>query len=101
MRGLLALALATALAVPAATGAAYPQAWGATQQYLQAATASCVGPHPRVGGSCTQLEPFTVTMRVFAVGRYRIEVANQVPRGNFRYFAWLLPDGMKLTSVKA
>src|SRR5579864_389739 len=100
MRALVVLVLAgVALAVPVAASAAYPQAWGATQQYLNAATSSCAGLAPKPGGACTQLETFTVTMGVLAFGKYRLEVQNMVPHGNFQYFAWLLPDGMTLTGV--
>jgi hypothetical protein len=100
VRALIALVLAvTALALPLAAQAKYPQAWGATQQYLAGATASCAAQHPEAGGWCTQLETFSVAMEVVATGRYRIEVANMVPRSNFRYFAYLLPDGMTLTRV--
>ncbi len=100
MRAVIALVLgAAALALPVAAEAKYPQAWGATQQYLAGATASCAAQHPEAGGWCTQLETFSVTMNVLATGRYRIQVANMVPRSNFRYFAWILPDGMTLTRV--
>src|SRR5579864_6220677 len=87
------------LTFPFAAEAKYPQAWGATQKYLAGATASCAAQHPEAGGWCTQLETFSVTMDVLATGKYRLEVANMVPRSSFRYFAWLLPDGMTLTRV--
>jgi hypothetical protein len=103
VRSLIVVAgLAGALALPitaARTPPTYPQAWAATQQYLQGATGSCAGQNPRPGGWCTQLTTFTVTMDVLATDRYRIEVANNVPHGNFRYFAYLLPGGMTLQRV--
>lgn len=100
MRAVVASVLAgAALALPVAASAKYPQAWGATQQYLNGATASCAGQAPEPGGACTQLEAFTVTMGVLSAGKYRLHVANMLPRSNFRYFAWLLPDGMTLTGV--
>ena len=68
------------------------------QQYLAEATASCAGQHPRPGGYCTGLEVVAVTMNVVETGKYRLDVANLAPR-KFRYFAWLLPDGMTLTRV--
>jgi hypothetical protein len=46
-----------------------------------------------------QLNPFAVTMHVIARDRYRIEVANARSRGNFRYFAWILADGMTLRQI--
>jgi hypothetical protein len=48
---------------------------------------------------CTQLEPFTVTMYVRARDSYRIDVANTRRGGNYRYFAWILADGMTLRRV--
>src|SRR5579862_6876497 len=100
MRALVAVALAgAAVALPVAAQAKYPQAWGVTQQYLASATASCLAQHPQPGGSCMELETFSVTMRVLATGKYRLDVANTVTRSNFQYFAWLLPDGMTLTRV--
>jgi len=100
MRSFVAVAVAgAALALPVAAQAKYPQAWGATQQYLAGATASCAAQHPQAGGWCTQLETFSVNMNVVATGKYRIDVENMVPRSNFRYFAYGLPDGMTLTRV--
>jgi len=107
MRSLAVVAsVAAALAVADGVGAAaqkYPQAWGATQKYLSSATASCAaqpaGHLPIAGGLCTGVNIFTVKMHVLATGKYQIEVTNNVAGSNFRYFAYLLPDGMTLTRV--
>ena len=100
---LAAVAMLVPLAAQAA-GPAYPQAWGAMQQYLNGATASCAaqgpGQQPTPGAACTQLETFSVSMRVEGTNRYLIRVSNMLPRNNFRYFAYLLPDGMTLTGVQ-
>jgi hypothetical protein len=68
----------------------HPEAYGATLGYIRAATSSC---------DCTTLEPFAVTMRVVATHRYRLDITNTRLTDNFRYFAWLLPDGMILQRV--
>jgi hypothetical protein len=108
MRARIALAVsAAALSAPVAASAAVtsnPNALGATMQYLEAATASCYagqppGQLPAPGGSCTGITPFTVVMRVVARDRYRIEVTNTRTTGNFRYFAWILADGMTLRRI--
>ena len=87
--------------IPVAASAAVrsnPYAYGATLQYIHAAESVCGG---RIvpGGSCAGLYPFTVTMRVIAQGRYRIGITNTPPTGNFRYFAWILADGMTLRRI--
>jgi hypothetical protein len=50
-------------------------------------TASCAAQDAEAGGCCTQLETFRVNIEVRATDRYRIEVANTVPRSNFRSLA--------------
>ncbi len=97
----LTLAAVAMLSVPVAASAAVrsnPKAYGATLQYIRAATSGCGRPVVR-GRSCNALYPFTVTMRVIAQGRYRIGVTNTPSTGDFRYFAWLLADGMTLTRI--
>jgi len=95
------IALAT-FSIPVAAGAAvrsHPEAYGATLQYLEGATSSCAGQSPAPGGFCTQLNAFTVTTDVVARDRYRIDVANMHSTSNFRYFAWILADGMTLRRI--
>jgi len=48
---------------------------------------------------CTSLPPFAVTMYVLATDSYRIDVANTGLRDSFRFFAWILPDGMSLRRI--
>jgi hypothetical protein len=79
-----------------AAASSNPRAYGATLQYIAAATSSC---SKSAGADCTSLEPFAVTMRVIRVDRYRLAVANTRSSGNFRYFAWILPDDMTLTRI--
>jgi hypothetical protein len=85
--------------VASAAARPHPEAYGATLKYLDSATSSCVGQSPAPGGECTQLQPFAVTMRVLGIHRYRIEVGNTRSQANFRYFAWILPDGMTLRRI--
>jgi hypothetical protein len=102
MRARAALAFTAAvglsISVTASAGARpHPEAYGATLQYLRAAASSCPG--QLASGRCSSLEPFAVTMRVVGAHGYRIDVANTRLTDNFRYFAWLLPDGMTLQRI--
>jgi hypothetical protein len=90
------------LCVAAGAGARpHPEAYGATLQYIQAAVSSCAGqlPPAKGPGRCSSLEPFAVTVRQVDTRTYRLDIANTRLTDNFRYFAWLLPDGMTLRRV--
>jgi hypothetical protein len=75
------------------------RAYSVTEGYLQSAKFSCASQPHADAELCTQLEPFTVTMHVRTVDHYRIDVSNTHRDSNYRYFAWLLPPGMKLTRI--
>jgi hypothetical protein len=75
----------------------HPEAYGATLQYLSAATSSCQA--PGAVRRCTSLEPFVVTMRVVGAQSYRISISNTRVADHFRFFAWILPDGMTLQRI--
>jgi hypothetical protein len=77
----------------------HPQAYAATLEYIRTATSSCPGQLPSSGGRCTSLEPFAVTMRAVGTHSYRINIGNTRLTDSFRYFAWLLPDGMTLKRI--
>jgi hypothetical protein len=89
MRAVTAAALAAFVCVAPLAARAdappYPRAWAATQRYLNETT--------------SPLNVFTVSMQVLSTGRYRIEVQNIAAASNFRYFAWVLPDGMTVERV--
>ena len=101
VRFALAVAVLGGLTSYAAAGAAarpHPEAYDATMQYLRSAVQSCVQQSPTPGGFCTQLNTFTVTIKVLGTDRYRIEVAD-MRRESFPYFAWLPADGMTLKRI--
>jgi hypothetical protein len=91
--------IAALVLAPSAAARAHPEAYGATLEYIRAATSSCPGQLPARGGRCTSLEPFAVTMRAVGTHSYRIDIANTRLSDNFRYFAWILPDGMTLQRI--
>jgi hypothetical protein len=78
-----------------ASAGQHPQAYGATLQYIRVATCQV----PGAMGHCVSRQPFAVTMHAIATHTYRIDIANTRLTDNFRYFAWLLPDGMTLRRV--
>jgi len=86
-RAALTLTAAVGLSFTLAAGAGarpHPEAYGATLQYIRAAK---------------WLEPFAVTMRVVGGHSYRLNVANVRVTDNYRYFAWMLPEGMTLQRI--
>jgi hypothetical protein len=87
---------------PARSGAGSNlRAYTATRGYLRSSTASCAGQNPKPGGFCTILEPFAVSERVIATDQYRIDVTNLTQKGNFRFFGWILPEGMTLLRIRS
>jgi hypothetical protein len=97
-RAALTLAAAVGLCISISAVAAarpHPQAYGATLKYISAVTSSCFGG----GGQCTSLEPFAVTMRVVGARSYRISISNTRLADRFRFFAWVMPDGMTLERI--
>jgi hypothetical protein len=96
----LALAAFVCLFASVASGAGarpHPEAYGATLQYISAVTSSCQ--MPAAVRRCTSLLPFAVTMHVVGAQRYRISISNTRASDQFRYFAWILPDGMTLQRI--
>jgi hypothetical protein len=77
----------------------HPEAYGATLKYLATATSSCAGQSPVPGGMCTQANTFTVAMRVLGTQSYQVDVKNTDLISSYRYFAWLVPDGMTLSRI--
>ena len=102
VRPALTLAAVVGISLQIVAGAAarpHPEAWGATLKYLDTATSGCGPQKAAPGGICTQADTFTVTMSERGRQSYRIEVANVRATANYRFFAWILPDGMTLKRI--